>query len=148
MKNYLLKPSFIEFSFKMPFYEIYFSEDWILPNLERNPDELNELCESLNIKIDTDLLYEIYDNLPIEKPNIQIFYAEESKEEFIYLDLFKEKTDQMSVILFGVRLQSKKAKKIKKTMMKLYVKSRVRSNFEEDYFNSMLFREVQKLNIQ
>jgi hypothetical protein len=43
-------PEYVELEFMMPFYEMYFPDTWNDNNLPKNPFELMELCEALNIK--------------------------------------------------------------------------------------------------
>ena len=80
----------------MPFYEMYFPDTWNDNNLPRNPFELVELCDHLNIKVNTDFLYTEYETTEYKKGDIYIFYPSDRKDIFIYFDLLKDEHDQMA----------------------------------------------------
>ncbi len=133
-------PEYVELEFMMPFYEMYFPDTWNDNKLPKNPFELIELCDYLNIKLDTDFLYDEYELTDYKKGDIYIFYPFDRKDIFIYFDLLKDEYDQMAMVLLGVRLKTVDKINIKDILKKLYFKSTTRSNFHEDYFNQSLFR--------
>jgi hypothetical protein len=57
-------PEYIEMSFAMPFYEFYYPDTWNNNNLAKNPYELIELTQKLNINLDPDFLFTTYVSLP------------------------------------------------------------------------------------
>ncbi len=134
------KPEFVELSFSLPFYEIYFPADNWDENLPKKPIELLELCEVMAIKIDPEFLYSEFETTKINHEGIYIFYPLDRKDIFIYFDFYKDPTDQMAMIQFGVRIKTENKTIIKTILEKLYFKSTTRSNFQEDYFNQMLSR--------
>lgn len=137
----MLDPQFVEIEFSMPFYEMYFPDTWNDNNLVRNPFELIELGQYLNIIIDTNLLYDYYTSTPINKGDIYIFYKSlEDKNLFIYFDLFKDSIDQMAMIRFGVRIKKSDYENVKKILNKLYFKSTTRTSIKEDYFNNYMYK--------
>lgn len=132
-------PEYVELQFMLPFYEMYFPDTWNDNNLKRNPFELLELCKCLNIKLDTDFLYNEYESTENKKGNIYIFYSNNNKNFFIYFDFLKDEYDQMAMVLLGVRVKTIDKKRIKDILKKLYFKSTTRSDFQEDYFNQSLY---------
>ena len=133
-------PEYVELKFMMPFHEMYFADTWNDNELPKNPFELIELSDYLNIKLDTDFLYNEYELTNYKKGDIYIFYPSDRKDIFIYFDLFKDEYDQMAMILLGVRLKTVNKKNIKDILKKLYFKSTTRTDFQEDYFNQSLYR--------
>lgn len=136
------KPEFVEYSFVMPFYEMYFPDIWNESECPRNAFELNELCKELDIVLDTDFLFEEYEKIKPNSGDIFIFYSKYSKDIFLYFDLFNDVYDQTAMIKLGVRIPTKDSEEIKHILMKLYFKSVIRSNFQEDYFIHSLWREA------
>lgn len=133
------KPEFVELSFALPFYEIYFSDYWNDNSSPTIPLELLELCDCTNVELNTQFLYDEYVKLQDGQRDIFIFYSKSSKDIFLYIDLFKEDTDQVGMIIIEVRVKTIDKERIKRILEKLYFKSSIRSNFSEDYF-------IQKLN--
>ena len=132
------KPEFVELSFIMPFYEMYFPVDNWDENLPKKPKELIDLCKEMKINIDVEFLYSEYNTTKINQGNSYIFYKSTKKDSFIYFDFHKDPTDQMAMIQLGVRVKTEYKTKIKSILEKLYFKSTTRSNFQEDYFNELL----------
>lgn len=132
------KPKYVELSFSLPFYELYFPVDNWDENLPKTPTELVELCQAMTIKINTEFLFSEYEKTKINQGDIYIFYSNNTKENFIYFDFLKHQTDQMAMIQLGVRIKTEDKTAIKTILEKLYFKSTTRSNFQEDYFNQML----------
>ena len=130
----------MEMEFAMPFYELYFPDTWNDNNLSKNPFELIELSQMLNINIDTDFLFKIYDETEFKKGDVYIFYQNDNIEIFIYFDLLKDEFDQMAMINFGVRVKTEIKYQVKEILKKLYFKSTTRTDFQEDYFNQSLNR--------
>ena len=128
--------------FAMPFYELYFPDTWNDNNLEKNPFELIELSQELNIKLDIDFLFKTYEDTEYKKGDIYVFYQNNNKEIFIYFDLLKDEFDQMAMITFAVRIKTDIKNQVKDILMKFYFKSTTRSDFQEDYFNQSLNRIV------
>lgn len=138
--NVMTKPEFVELEFALPFYEMYHPDTWNDKNLPRNPFELQELCEKLKIKLDTDFLYDAYENTEYKKGDIYIFYADATRDIFLYFDLLKDEYDQMAMVLIGVRVKTAEKEAVREILEKLYFKSTTRSDFSEDYFNQSLYR--------
>jgi hypothetical protein len=132
------KPEYVELSFHLPFYEIYFPADNFDESLPKKPTELLELCQEMEIKIDLDFLLLEFETTKTNQGDIYIFYASNKKDSFIYFDFHKGSTDQMAVIQLGVRIKTENKTDIKTILEKLYFKSTTRSNFQEDYFNQLL----------
>jgi hypothetical protein len=64
------KPEYVELSFSLPFYELYFlTENWD-ETLPKTPTELLELCQEMEIKIDPEFLYTQFDTTKINHGNI------------------------------------------------------------------------------
>lgn len=133
-------PEFVELSFSLPFYELYFTDIWEDNPDKRNPHELIEISKALDIQIDMNNLFEIYDNEKIGTGDIWFAFSQNSKEVFLFFDLFKDPIDQMAMIRFGIRILQKDYVKMKELLMELYLKSRPRSAFQEDYFNQPLYK--------
>ena len=133
-------PEYVEMKFSMPFYEFYFPDVWNENNLPKNPFEIINLCQKLDIILDTDFLYKEYDNTTIKEGNIYLFYSNNNEETFIYFDLLKDEFDQMVMVHFGVRVKTEIEKEVKEILKQLYFKSTTRSDFTEDYFNESLNR--------
>jgi hypothetical protein len=136
----MIKPEYVELEFSMPFYEMYFSDTWNDGNLPKNPFELTELCDSMGIILDTDILYKEYEAAKYKEGDIYIFYLNNNKDIFIYFDLYKDQYDQMAMIVLGVRIKTVNKSIVKPILEKLYFKSTTRSDFQEDYFNQSFYR--------
>ena len=132
------KPDYVELSFSMPFYEMYYPVDNWDESLPKKPTVLLELCQEMSIKIDLEFLFSEFEATKVNQGNIYIFYRSDKKESFIYFDFFKDLTDQMAMIQLGVRIKTVNKTAIKTILEKLYFKSSTRSNFQEDYFNQLL----------
>ena len=132
------KPEYVELSFSMPFYEMYYPVDNWDESFSKKPPVLLELCHAMSIKIDLEFLFSEFEDTKINQGNIYIFYLSDKNESFIYFDFFKDPTDQMAMIQLGVRIKIVNKTAIKKNLEKLYFKSTTRSNFQEDYFNQLL----------
>ena len=133
-------PEYVEMVFSMPFYEFYFPDTWNDHNLPKNPLELVELCQMLDIYLDTEFLYQHYDVTAPKEGDIYFFYQNNNQEIVIYFDLHKDEFDQMAMVKFGVRVKSAIKNDVKEILDRLYFKSTTRSSFKEDYFNQSLFR--------
>lgn len=133
-------PDYVELEFAMPFYEMYFPDTWNDNKLSKNPFELIELSQKLNIILDTDFLYDSYEVTDYKSGDIYLFYQNNNKEIFLYFDLLKDEYDQMAMVNFGVRVKTENKREIKEILKKLYFKSTTRSDFQEDYFNQSLNR--------
>jgi hypothetical protein len=131
-------PEFVEVEFAMPFYEMYYPVlDY---DCDIDPFELNELCDFLSIKINTQLVFNEYEKTKIEEGDINIYFSHLNKNIFLYLDLLKDKYDQMDMIVIGVRIKTIDLEKVRSILHKLYFKSTTRSDIQEDYFNQSLWR--------
>jgi hypothetical protein len=133
-------PEYVEMEFAMPFYEFYFPDTWNDNKLSKKPFELIELAQKLDIVLDTDFLYRMYEETEYKNGDIYFFYQNNNKEIFIYFDLLKDEFDQMAMVNFGVRVETQAKGEIKEILKKLYFKSTTRSDFQEDYFNQSLNR--------
>lgn len=139
------KPDFLEIEFAMPFYELYYPDLYNDLKLPKNPFEMEELCLKLNTSIDFELLYKTYETARDEEGEIMVYHSDESDEVFIYIDLLKDKYDQMNMVTIGVRIREIEKESIRETLEKLYFKSTTRSDWQEDYFNQTLWRKVKGL---
>lgn len=140
------KPGFVEVEFVMPIGEMYFPDCWNANNLPRNPFELSELSSALEIIFDPNFILDTYDKLPIERGDAYVFYSSRSKDIFLYFDLLKDKYDQMTMIQLGVRIPTERLPEIRPLIEKLYFKSTTRSDWQEDYYNQTLWRNVTDRN--
>ena len=140
------KPDYLEIEFAMPFYELYYPDLYNDNKLQKNPFELEELCQKLNTKIDFELLYKTYETTKDEEGEIMVYHSFETEERFIYIDLLKDKYDQMNMVTIAVRIKYSEKKSIKETLEKLYFKSTTRSDWQEDYFNQSLWQKVKGIN--
>lgn len=124
----------------MPFYEMYFPGEWGDDYSSADPALLRELSAALNVDLDPAHLYKLYDETKYREGDIYIFYSRNSKDVFLYFDLLKEETDQMAMIVLGARIFTKDMERIRKILMKLYLRSAPRSAWQEDYFNRALWK--------
>lgn len=82
-------------------------------NLQGN--EILNLANSLNIKIDIPLIVRNYWNEELN--NIEIFHSSEDDLIFLYLDLRRMRTDQNDMFFFGVRCTEKQKNDVMKRLM-------------------------------
>lgn len=134
------KPKYIEYSFRLPFYELYYPSMDFLDADPQDTSQIEKVLAALGININLNWLFEYYNNLPTSQNSVFVAYSKTNPEQFLFLDLFKDPTDQMSVITFGIRLAYGSKTTLKKLLAPIYLKSTTRSNFEEDYFNHKLKR--------
>jgi hypothetical protein len=140
-------PEFVEVSFSMPFYDIYFEdESWDESKFEKCPTELLAICKALDIHIDTNLLYEEYNKNLYVGGDIHIFYSKENAESFIYFDLLRDKFDQMAMVFIGIRFQVSDLTSIKEKILSLYFKANVHTDLTEDYFSNKLSKISKQQN--
>lgn len=133
-------PEFVEIEFSIPFFDIYFNEEWDALNFPKNPVELKNICQAIDICLETNYLYEEYCKTPIQKGDLYFFFSKNSKDVFLFFDLFKPADDQMAMKRLGMRIPLNILPKIRKKVMKLYLKSRPRTAIQEDYFNGKLLK--------
>jgi hypothetical protein len=130
----MMIPEFVEISFKMPFYDIYFEDhSWDEDKYEKEPTELIELCNVLGIELDTNFLYEEYNKNIYAGGDIYVFYALENNS-FIYFDLISDPTDQSAMVFIGIRFLFDDYLKIKEKIQSLYFEAKVHTDLTEDYF--------------
>jgi hypothetical protein len=132
-------PAYVEISFKMPFYDLYYEGEWD-EQIPKQPHELLALCNWLQIELNTDLLYETYSPAKIGQGDIYILKSPLSEGSFLYFDLLKDPYDQMAMVSIGLRVPTLDLDKIRLILRPLYFKSKPRSPLEEDYFNQKLWR--------
>jgi hypothetical protein len=117
-------PEFVEISFSIPFYDIYFEdESWDESKFEKCPTELLAICKALDIYLDTNFLYDEYNKNLYVGGDIHIFYSKENAESFIYFDLQRDKFDQMAMVFVGIRFRVKDLTSIKEKILPLYFKA-------------------------
>ncbi len=133
-------PEYIEISFQMPFYDLYFEdENWDESKVEKQPNELIEICKLLDIQIDTNFLYDEYNKNLYTGGDIHVFHSIKYAGTFIYFDLIRDKTDQMAMVFIGFRFLLKAIAPIKEKILSLYFKACVHTDLTEDYFQNKLF---------
>jgi hypothetical protein len=140
-------PAFVEVSFSMPFYDIYFEdESWDESKFKKCPTELLAICKALDIHIDTNFLYDEYNKNLYVGGDIHIFYSKENADMFIYFDLQRDKFDQMAMVFIGIRFRVKDLASIKEKILSLYFKATVHTDLTEDYFSNKLSKISKQQN--
>jgi hypothetical protein len=111
------KVKYIDFYFYACLYEFFPVENssW---KTNLNGDEISELANSLNIKIDIPLVVKNYENQDIN--NIEIFHSASDDLVFLYLDIRRMLTDQNDMFLFGVRCKEDQKNDVMKQSMRIY----------------------------
>jgi hypothetical protein len=143
----MILPEFVEISFKMPFYDIYFEDhSWDEDKYEKEPTELMELCDALAIEIDTNFLYEEYSKNIYAGGDIYVFYTVKNNNTFIYFDLIREPTDQSGMVFIGIKFLFADFVKIKEKVLALYFKAKIHTDLTEDYFQNKLHQFLNENN--
>jgi hypothetical protein len=133
-------PAYVELSFGMPFYDLYFEGEW--ESTARNTKHLDNICTLLNIKINSNWLYELYGQIPINKGDIYVWHSANDAQQFILLNLYKPPTDQMAMITLGIRTTSNNVQQLREIIYPLYLNNPPRTCISEDYFNNQLLKLV------
>ena len=134
----MMIPEFVEISFLMPFFELYYpADDWENETL-KNTDDFMSLCNTMNVKIDVEKLKDIFLETKSGQGDIYVYYAKNTKDVFMTFDFAKDPTDQMATYVLGYRIKYENLEEIKKLIQPIYFKSTTRSAYQEDYFNKQL----------
>ena len=83
-----------------------------------NGNEISELADSLNIKIDVTLIIKNYWNEDIN--NIEIFHSSSNDLVFLYFDIRRMRTDQNDMFFFGVRCKEEQKNDVMRQLMRIY----------------------------
>lgn len=84
---------FVEISFKMPFYDIYFEdESWDESKFDKSPNELLAICIALDIQIDTNFLFDEYNKNLYFGGDIHVFHSKKYDDTLIYFDLLSSQS--------------------------------------------------------
>ena len=130
--------NYVEFSFCLPINDLFY-EKW---NEDRPKPDGKEIASIANI------LKVTFDKGQIEKDywdqtnNVEVFHSKDDKEVFIMFDLIRDPYDQCDMIYMGIRCSRTDDNEIRDILLSLYKKRDPRSNFEIDYFNQSLYRQI------
>ena len=134
----MFTPEFVEISFLMPFFELYYpADDWENETL-KNTDDFMALCNAMNVKIDVEKLKDTFLETKSRQGDIYVYFAKNTKDVFMTFDFAKDPTDQMATYVLGYRIKYENLEEIKKLIQPIYFKSSTRSAYQEDYFNRYL----------
>jgi hypothetical protein len=135
---------FIEFSFHLPFYDL-FNRHWFSADEEMVADDTDfvNLANFFNVKLDKNLLTDNYEKTGINKGDIFVLMHPNDRFQFIYLDFFKDLTDQAAMVKLAVRCRSEHEMKVYKFMRALMHKGSPRSALAIDWYNNQLGNYVE-----
>jgi len=144
VKNKLIKSNetmhnYVENSFCLPYYELLYKE-W-LGDSENMIDEplFQVLVDTLRINVDK----KIIEKRRVEKGKIiDTFHSLSDVGIFLYIDHFKDPTDQNDMVKVAIRYKKISIKEIEPLFFKLYEKSSPRCNFEIDYWNQSVYNII------
>ncbi|MCX6189241.1 MAG: hypothetical protein NTW54_06525 [Bacteroidetes bacterium] len=131
-----------EISFFAPFGEVFNLSESILGQkglLKGN--ELIDLANSLNIKLDKDFLINQY--LDDINKCVEVYHSESDEQVFMYFDLERDETDQIGMFFLGIRFKKTEDLVIQKTL-EIYKRLQTSSKYSFDNYGTELYRKVFK----
>jgi hypothetical protein len=130
---------FIEFSFCLPFYDL-FNRHWFSGTEKMVDDDVDfkALADYFHIKLDKDLLTKNFEKTTKDKGDIFVLMNPDDRFQFIYLDFFNDPTDQAAMIQLAVRCRNEHEMKVYKLLQPLMHKGAPRSALAIDWYNNQL----------
>ncbi len=125
-----MSAKYIEIELMISFNELNFPDSFSNPALPGDPFEIGELCKELNIHMDFVNVDEIYENTYEDSGETLVFYSNTSRELFLYINLFRDKYDQLNMVTLGVRAKIENSSKVKNIMENLYYRSSTVCNYK------------------
>jgi len=68
-----------------------------------------------------------------------VFFKKDDKENFIFIDLFNDFTDQYNMVKLGVRCEVDKYKRIRNILSSIYSRAEIKSNLKESEDDSLKY---------
>ena len=123
---------YVENSFCLPYYELIY-EEWKEDTAEMIDEHLfYSLVNRLEITVDTSIIEKR--RTEVDKI-IDTFHSISDVGTYLYIDHFRDPTDQNDMIKVAIRYKKEKINEIQPLFFGLYTKSSPRCNFEIDYWN-------------
>jgi len=137
-----------EIEYVIPFHILFcsdFRSDWEA-DIADFSKEMDNLCNLLNIAINSNELAREYTNLVRGEGNLHVFFNK-TKDIFILIDLYLSHTDQHNMINLGIHVPSHLEESAKKAMLVIYNDEDAipKSDFIE-YCNNKLLTYINKSN--
>ena len=135
--------NFVEFTLHLPFYDL-FNRHWFDAGLEMVDDDVDfmALAHFFGAKTDKAQLTAFFENAPIGGGDIFVLMQPDDRFQFIYLDFFKEKTDQAAMVQLSVRCREEHEMRVFELLRPLVMKGSPRSALSIDWHNGQLRRSL------
>ncbi len=125
-----MSATYVEIELMISFNELNFPDYFSDPESPGDPFEIGMLCLYLDIDMDFAGVDEVYENTYEDSGETLVFYSNTSREVFIYLDLFRDKHDQLNMVTLGVRAKIENNSKVKNIIENLYYRSSTVCNYK------------------
>jgi DNA adenine methylase len=136
--NYTTIDNYVEFSFCLPINDLFY-EKWDEDKPKPDGKEITSISKTLRATFDQGEIEKDYWG---QTNNVEVYHSKDDKEVFIMFYLIRDPYDQCDMIYIGVRCNRRDDIEIRDVLLSLYKKGNARSNFEIDYFNQSLYRQI------
>ena len=130
--------NYVEFSFCLPINDLFY-EKWDEDKPKPDGKEITRVSNTLGATFDKGQIEKDYWN---QTNSVEVYHSKGNKEVFIMFDLIRDPYDQCDMISIGIRCDRRDDNEVRDILLALYKKGNPRSNFEIDYFNRSLYRQI------
>ncbi|MEO0684022.1 MAG: hypothetical protein AAFY76_02980 [Cyanobacteria bacterium J06649_11] len=134
------KNLYCEYSTCLPVYELFYVRWEDKKELMVKDDRLFKIGRILNVDISQEIIEQHHSG---KIKMIDVFHSKDD-EVFIYIDHFKEETDQNDMVYLAVRVLREDEEKVYPIFKDIYMKNNPRCNMQIDYWNQSNYSRVFK----